>query len=416
MSYGADRSPDRMKLAAAVAVAVACWGCGDAVGPGVSPPGSGDGGDSRQVNGTGGTPVVFSQPEPNCPFEGLGGPLEHSDDSDIGNVALSLDPRNDQPVVSWTEGTSNPFAVTLYVRRWTGSSWDPLGDGQVVGERAYHAALAVGPSGELFVARTLEDGRPFGLAVHRFDEASQTWQKLDAPLVVDPTRDVSLPRLVVGGDGEPIVAWVETSLDPASASLEVARWTGSSWQAAGQFKQSVDSIPYLKLAREPGSGVLVLSENVSLQPYPVTWTNAGGQSWTQLPEFKGGSNVEQLAVSPGPTVFLLGYQQVYDPIAGILDAGVTSWTLLPATHLVHNWTEPETLGLAVAPRGTAPFVSGGPTALTVQFWDGTAWADRCRSDQFPVSTVLAVGHDERPVVALFDNLVYSEKLLVIRLK
>ena len=70
----------------------------------------------------------------------------------------------------------------------------------------------------------------------------------------------------------------------------------------------------------------------------------------------------------------------------------------------------------VAPDGTAPFVSGGPLTLTLQVWNGTAWADRCRSDHFPVSTVFAVGHDERPVVALYDNVVYSEKLLAIRLK
>lgn len=100
------------------------------------------------------------------------------------------------PVVAWREAEEFMQPDQLYVHRWDGTAWQPLGDGESLNNDPAQAvdlvALAAAPEGGVVLASD-ESGQTF---VRRWDGTA--WQMLpDVP----EEGTVSLMRAAVGADG-----------------------------------------------------------------------------------------------------------------------------------------------------------------------------------------------------------------------
>jgi hypothetical protein len=137
------------------------------------------------------------------------------------------------------------------IASWDGASWWPLGTGTNGSVRAlavYDGALIVG--GRFSSAG---DGPVQGIA--RWDSSPQTWSPMGSgfyweswywpdPCVCDPTCNVPCPPVLISDPGElrsltvlpsgDLVAGGRfTAANGVGGMYNIARWTGSSWQALG---------------------------------------------------------------------------------------------------------------------------------------------------------------------------------------
>jgi hypothetical protein len=164
----------------------------------------------------------------------VGGSLNVSSTQSAGSPALGV--VAGVPYIAWSE--SSATVAQLWVKRLEGNAWVPVGSGSL-NMSATHgtgAAALADVGGVPYVAWTETDGGPGQLYVKRFDGSA--WQPVGAgSLNVDTAHFVSAPS-IAGVGSTPVVTWSE---DFGSGYHDwVKRFDGASWAFLGSNPLNVD--------------------------------------------------------------------------------------------------------------------------------------------------------------------------------
>jgi Bacterial Ig domain len=168
----------------------------------------------------------------------LGTRLNITDGQSIYFASIAID-SSDHPVVAWVENGTR--AANLYVKRWDGTTWVQLGGGSLninpdrdVRGRESSVSLAVGPDGNPTVAWVESETVTFDNLIYIKRWNGTAWQPLgNAPLNVNITEDASDLSLALEASGNPVVAWIEPSNSRRFFSVHVKRWNNGAWEALG---------------------------------------------------------------------------------------------------------------------------------------------------------------------------------------
>lgn len=165
-----------------------------------------------------------------------GGISNNSSDSWEPAVAIAPD---DTPYVVWHDGPD--AAQQIYVRRYSGGSWQEVGSGSASGDGISNAsfgalwpAIAVSPNGTPYVAWHDWSTGNAEIYVRRFLGGS--WQEVGSGSAsgggISSTDTDSLkPSLAIAPDGTPYVSWHEEL--SGNSEVYVRRWNGSNWVEVG---------------------------------------------------------------------------------------------------------------------------------------------------------------------------------------
>lgn len=138
-------------------------------------------------------------------------------------VALNA---QDQPVVAFLQG--EVLQTQLLVKRWNGTAWEALGGTLNRGNPSYLTAprLVLGTQDHPTVAWTEDVAGLDILHAARWD--GTRWQPLGGRISRTSASQVAL---ALDGQGRPALAWVEERGD--QGQLHLARWDGRAWVQAG---------------------------------------------------------------------------------------------------------------------------------------------------------------------------------------
>jgi hypothetical protein len=139
--------------------------------------------------------------------------------SPSGSPALAIAP-DGTPYVAWQDGPSGDSEI--YVRRWNGSTWEEVGAGSASDggisdspDKAVNPALAIAPDGMPYVAWEDEASGDAEIYVRRWSGSS--WEEVGAGSasgggISNTVGWSASPSLAVDGNGTPYVAWSELGL------------------------------------------------------------------------------------------------------------------------------------------------------------------------------------------------------------
>lgn len=336
--------------------------------------------------------------------------------------------RKQLPAVAFVRTTTQSDGrqvPNVFVKRFDGSAWQPLGTGALNVKPRLAAELpriAADQQDRLVVAwyesQTLEGGR---YAVHVKRWTGAAWESLGAPLNTDIRRSALSPSLALDADGQPVVALAEAS--EAGLAVRVRRWDGAQWQLVGgpgDIGLGADTQVGVDAA---GRITVAFRREVQFGLFQVLAARWDGSQWQPLggtPNRDTGrpSASPSLGVGGDGSVWLAWQEQVdnankvyasrwddataaWVPLGGALDGGVAARsTVIPRLALQQDglpavaWTEAQTF------------------QTHVQRWNGRAW--RAVGDNPVISAEqrgyeLQVDGKGRPVLAhgesraLFDG-------------
>ncbi len=356
--------------------------------------------------------------------------------SNSDNPQIALDAKGN-PVVAWSE------LGKVLIKRWTGSAWSLVGTGPVntVALGFFDKTpLALDSSGNPVVAWSESvpgtyDGRVF---VKRWD--GSTWQTVGNQAInLDQTKEAKDPTLALDSSGNPFVAWVENTNDPANPvkNVFVKRWTGASWVlvGAGTVNQDATKAAYTPALTLDSSGnpVLAWSEIVGTATQNVFVKRWNGSIWTLIGagavnnDPSKGAFDPSLALDAGGNIFVACSENT-DPRVNIF---VRRWT-------GSTWAlvGPGTVNQSVTLAGQRPSLAldtGGnpvvawnesyvrtPSVSYLKRWTGSSWAlvggGAISRDTYPVSSNPSIALDSsgKPVVALLESTGQSTPVFVKR--
>jgi hypothetical protein len=186
------------------------------------------------------TPWSFQLPH----WYSFGGPLNAvGGNTLLKDTAMALDSR-DNPVVAWSEEVTTGGRASVFVYRWDGHAFTPIG-----------SALNGTPSGSAYK-----------------------------------------PTLVLDGSGNPIVAWQES--DGFNENIYIRRWNGTAWQSVGAGALSAEndtsSSPVATPARNPslavrGNDIYVAWDEVNVEGISAiyVWKSVNGGAFTSAGAYGG---------------------------------------------------------------------------------------------------------------------------------
>jgi len=143
------------------------------------------------------------------------------------------------PWVAWEDHSG--WNAEIYIRRWSGSSWETVGSGSASGGgisnsngESYDPSLAIGPDGSAFVAWEDYSVADKEIYVRRWNGSS--WEEAGSGSasyggISDNAGDSRFPTLAAAPDGSVYIAWQDRS--SGENEIYVLRWDGSSWQEVG---------------------------------------------------------------------------------------------------------------------------------------------------------------------------------------
>ncbi len=151
--------------------------------------------------------------------------------------SIAIGPDN-MPVVAWMDKSSGKEEI--YVRRWDGTSWQPLGlTSAMLGGisnstyYAWGASVAIGPNGLPVVAWVNQGSYSTDADIYVKRWSGSAWEELGPGSAsgggISQTAAFSRdPSLAVGPDNVPIVAWQEVSPTiPGEINVYVRRYAGA---------------------------------------------------------------------------------------------------------------------------------------------------------------------------------------------
>ena len=271
----------------------------------------------------------------------LGGALNHGPTNHTERSRIAVD-ASGTPVVTWSEWHAGDWNV--YAKRWDGSAWTLLGANPLDAEAARdaHASDVVSDGSDVWIAWDEPSDAGWGVQVRRWDGSG--WAAAGG-LATDPAWGAVGPAIALGHDGYPFVAitmWGhETWQD-----VRLTRWTGSQWVALGGAVDVVEDrhadVQTVTVDAD-GAPVVVWEESVigdegktDVRVHAKRWD---GVAWSSL---GGPLNVAH----PEPS-------NAYDPSATVDAEG----------RPVAVWREDGVLGIRVYAKrwtGTAWEAMGGP--------------------------------------------------------
>ncbi|HEX5749764.1 MAG TPA: Ig-like domain-containing protein [Archangium sp.] len=174
----------------------------------------------------------------------FGGPLHAvGGNTLLKDTAMALDGQ-DNPVVAWSEEVTAGGRASIFVYRWDGNAFTPVG-----------SALNGTSSGSAYK-----------------------------------------PALVLDGSGNPIVAWQES--DGFNENIYIRRWTGTAWQSVGAGVLSAEndtrSSPVATPARNPslairGNDIYVAWDEMNIDEFSsiYVWKSVNGAAFTSVGSYGG---------------------------------------------------------------------------------------------------------------------------------
>ncbi|WP_395822479.1 Ig-like domain-containing protein [Archangium minus] len=188
----------------------------------------------------------------------FGGPLNAvSGNTQLKDTAMVLDSQ-DNPVIAWSEERTTGGRSSIFVYRWDGRAFTPIGDalnGTSVGS-AYKPALALDGRGNPIIAWQESDGFNDNIYVKRWTGIA--WQSVGSGLLSaendtrpsptpTPARN---PSLAVRGN-EIYIAWDEMTVEEFSTIHVRKSVDGGSFSAVDRSGGSVSAVPQLSSASNP---------------------------------------------------------------------------------------------------------------------------------------------------------------------
>jgi hypothetical protein len=240
------------------------------------------------------------------------------------------------------------------IAKWDGATWSALGAGVSGGSFPRVRALAIGPSGELFAGgRFTEAGGQSARNIAKWDGMS--WSPLGAGV------NNTVRALAIGPNGELFAGGFFSQAGGQPANF-IAKWDGMSWSPLG----AGTSFTVRALAIGP-SGELFVGGN---------FTEAGGQPASGVAKWDGmswsplgagtSSAVYALAIGPSGELFAGGFNSIatwdgatWSPLGAGVNGDVEALAIGPSGELFvgGNFTE-----------------AGGQPANFIAKWDGMSWS------------------------------------------
>jgi Bacterial Ig-like domain len=214
------------------------------------------------------------------------------------------------PFLTWAEDVSNTSSplTNVFVKRWTGASWEVVGQktvNQNAAKMAFNPTITLATSGNPVVAwGEIDDANASKVFVKFWDGSS--WQlRGNGAINKDTEQGVGTPALAFNASGTLFVAYSETA-NPAP-NVFVKRWTGSAWETVGPGTVNQDAGlvgQYPSLTVDPnGSPVVAWSESYGRRKPPASYLKRwSGSSWALV----GGGSVSRdpNPISSNPSVVL----------------------------------------------------------------------------------------------------------------
>jgi hypothetical protein len=172
--------------------------------------------------------------------------------------SMALD-ENGRPIVAWTESI-NEAPGDVRVRRWNGTAWEDMGgplSGVPGSTQAWTPSLAVNGAGVTVVAwdERVDDAYNSNIYVRRW--TGTTWEPLEGGLTGN--RKLSSPYVVVDSSGTPFVAYGGGGIN------NVYRWSGTAWQFIGELRGQLLSLELT----ESGVPVVALETGTDIKTLEV---------------------------------------------------------------------------------------------------------------------------------------------------
>ncbi|XSE99549.1 Ig-like domain-containing protein [Pseudomyxococcus flavus] len=295
---------------------------------------------------------------------------------------------NGRPVVAFVEG-STPSTYGVYVKRWSGETWELLGDVlETVGVESVikTCALWSTPEGEIYVVWTREmpDGTA-GVRVYRWNGSS--WSPLGTPVTLEQSV-VKIESLgfVVGPQGERWLVLHEYDAN-VSSGIHVFRWGEGSWERLGgtvlnpywlqlNFSLMMDSLGRLVVVWTLQSGA-----GGAVTPYSKRWVGTHFEDMGPM----SGWGTPMVSALDGEDRLILGmpsqdvgtsfrpWIQRSVPAEGWQNLGLGIDGMYPgATDSMVEVLDFDHEGRLVA-LFSEPEVAGGPVNHYVRRWDENSW-------------------------------------------
>jgi hypothetical protein len=206
-------------------------------------------------------------------WQQLGGALDMNVADGASNPAVAID-TNDNPVVAWTENQN------IYVKRWTGRSWVSYSKGAADAVHALTPDLILDAADHPVIVWQEEKLVGYNLYAKGWD--GNSWEFLGSELNVDSEESAILASMTKDSNGNPLVAWTESSDTGTHAYVKF--WNGNTWVQIGG---AVGNLSYnVSLSKDTqGNPVIAGSEAGGIGVY--RWLN---DTWTSLGLIAGGSS------------------------------------------------------------------------------------------------------------------------------
>jgi len=197
------------------------------------------------------------------------------------------------PWVAWEDYSSWNGIAEIYIRRWSGSSWETVGSGSASGGgisnssgESYDPSLTIAPDGSAFVAWEDYNVTDKEIYVRRWNGSS--WADAGSGSasgggMSDNAGDSRFPTLAAAPDGSVYIAWQDRS--SGENEIYVLRWDGSVWQEVGAGSASGRGVS----DNAGHSWLPSLALDSDGTPY-VSWEDHGGWNAEIFVRFWNGSS------------------------------------------------------------------------------------------------------------------------------
>lgn len=153
-----------------------------------------------------------------------------------GSPALAFDAMQ-RPLVAWSQAVdADRDTFDVFVDRWNGTAWEALGSGftGAVREDAFFPRLAVADDASVYLSFVDVRSSSRLLNVQTWDPSAGAWSHVDA-VGAQSQPEVRYGSVAVGGEGAPVVAWVERhdDADGPTSRYHVRAWDGFAFRQVG---------------------------------------------------------------------------------------------------------------------------------------------------------------------------------------
>ncbi len=365
--------------------------------------------------------------------------VNNDPNADARKPVVALE-KSGNPVIAWLETASG--TPRAFVKRWNGKEWVKLG-GALNRNPAYHtfaALIKLDAKDRPVVAWTernvSSDGKPSGaggLYVTRW--VGKTWLPLGDSLMKNPSFAPDLPTMTLDADGNPLIAWTELATGYGGNGVFADRWDGKAWRSvdagtlsAGSssvsssmdIKVTAKNLPLLAWSKQvfdPVKGPLDFNVFVGAWSGEA-WQAIGGSSLNIDPEHNAGSPSFALDAQDRVTIAWMEATSGFNVLVKRWDG--KAWVRLGET--VNGNT-----GLASAPQLVLN-ASGNPTVawlenagsikVFVKRWDGKAWQPigtslNMNPNVYAESLSLALDTSGQPTVAWSEEVTRTQRRVYV---